>query len=153
MDGRGMVGSAATRRREFVVVDRAAGERAAVDRASSSRALGRVPAFDGLAGPTGWLADRFLVWRGASGRAHVFSRCDDVDDIAGAALFLIPRIDAAGRIVGARVGLRPEPGFPAWVHFVGDDEGALRRARMDLAAAPRGPMPPSIADRDLPRAA
>lgn len=148
MDGRGMVGSAAMRRREFVVVDRAAG-----DRASSGRALGRVPAFDGLAGPTGWLADRFLVWRGASGRAHVFSRCDDVDDIAGAALFLIPRIDAAGRIVGARVGLRSEPGFPAWVHFVGDDEGALRRARMDLAAAPRGPMPPSIADRDLPRAA
>lgn len=148
MDGRGMIDSAAMRRREFVVVDRMAG-----DRASPGRAFGRVPAFDGVAGPAGWLADRFLVWRGVSGRAYVFSRCDDVDDIVGEALFLIPRVDAAGRIVGARVGLRPEPGRPAWVHFVGDGDGALRRARMDLAAASCGPVPPTIADRDLPRAA
>lgn len=157
MDARGLADDVAMRWREFAATDRATYGRPAVvgstGRAPGSGAFGRVPAFGGVAGPAGWLADRFLVWRGASGRAHVFSRYDDVADVAGDALFLIPRIDAAGRIVGARVDTRPEPGRPVWVHFVGDGEGALRRVRMDLAAAPCGPSPLTISERDLPRAA
>jgi hypothetical protein len=91
------------------------------------------------------LDGRFLIWRGASGRAYVFSPV--VDDDAGvdgmgldeAVLIAVER-DRAGRPRAARV-VADRSGRPGeiWAHHLATTAAARRRAVIDLTASGREP--------------
>lgn len=97
-------------------------------------AAARVPAAPAAIG-------RFLVWKGASGRAYVFSRVDDRRDLDDA-------VTVAARLDGVAVRLLAAPAVGAdgptvageiWAHFLAEDAAARRRALADLIAGGRLP--------------
>ncbi|MBV5262956.1 hypothetical protein [Pinisolibacter aquiterrae] len=96
------------------------------------------------------LDGRFLIWRGASGRAYVFSpiAVDDagfedtgLDGIGldDAVLIAVER-DRAGRPTAARV-VADRSGRPGeiWAHHLATTAAARRRAVIDLTASGREP--------------
>lgn len=90
------------------------------------------------------LDGQFLIWRGASGRAYVFSPvADDVGfdgmGLDDAVLIAVER-DRAGRPAAAGV-VADRSGRPGeiWAHHLATTAAARRRAVIDLTASGREP--------------
>lgn len=86
------------------------------------------------------LDGQFLIWRGASGRAHVFSPVADDDVALDDAVLIAVERDRAGRPTAARV-VADRSGRPGeiWAHHLATTVAARRRAVIDLTASGREP--------------
>lgn len=85
------------------------------------------------------LDGRFLIWRGASGRAYAFSPLDEDGPLEDALLIAVRR-DRDGRPIGARpVSGGPVRSGEIWAHHLAATPAARHSAALDLLAGGRAP--------------
>ena len=95
------------------------------------------------------------LWTGRSGRRHVFSRLEALedDDLEGAVLLLARRADDGDLVAERLISSTDRPprldGREVWVHWLAETEAARGAVIADLSFRPdevgtRAPVPPRI---------
>lgn len=97
------------------------------------------PAEHGVSALVAPLDGRFLIWRGASGRAYAFSPAEDDGSLDEAVLIDVRR-DRSGRPIDARpVAEIDDRRGEVWAHHLATTPAARRAATVDLLTGGRSP--------------